>query len=52
MWINKDGRDKRIDPLILQDYLNDDWKLERVKGRQIAWNKGLNINDSRVKKKY
>lgn len=50
MWINKDGRDKRIDPLILQDYLNDDWKLGRVKGRQTAWNKGLNVNDPRVKK--
>lgn len=50
IWINKDNKDKRIEPMVLQKYLADGWKAGRVKGRQVAWNKGLSMDDPRVLK--
>lgn len=47
-WINNGLIDKRVPVEQLSNFIEDGWISGRVRGRQVAWNKGLTTSDERV----
>ncbi len=49
-WINNGTIDKRVPIEQLSQFVDSGWVRGRVPGRQVAWNKGLTVDDPRVLK--